>query len=126
MHSSADRSSVTRTTVVSVTRALLPCAATAVALALAAPEAMAQRRSAAAPRTAWGSPALSGLWGNDSLTPLKLKRPGGLAGREFYTDDERRELSRGAAQRWVDAFFPELERTINGEFDEEVWMEPGS
>jgi hypothetical protein len=92
-----------------------------VVLVLTIPAAMAQPL-ASVPRTEWGTPDLRGLWQNNSLTPLE--RPPALGEREFYTDEELRELSRGAVQRYVDGFFSEQERRISGE-NTEIWMEPG-
>lgn len=73
------------------------------------------------PRTAWGRPALGGVWTNSSLTPLE--RPEEYGEREFHTAEELEELQRGAVQGRIDAL-PEPEATLAVEFSE-VWMEPG-
>jgi hypothetical protein len=44
------------------------------------------------PRTPDGKPDLQGIWSNATLTPLE--RPKGLAAKEFYSDQEFRELAR--------------------------------
>ena len=45
----------------------------------------------AAPKTAWGHPDLQGMWTNSTTTPME--RPAELAGREFFTEEERAELN---------------------------------
>jgi hypothetical protein len=42
------------------------------------------------PRTADGQPSLQGYWTNNTITPLE--RPKGLAGKEFYTEEELQAL----------------------------------
>lgn len=44
------------------------------------------------PRTPDGKPDLQGIWSNATLTPLE--RPKGLGAKEFYSDQEFRELAR--------------------------------
>ena len=44
------------------------------------------------PRTPDGKPDLEGFWSNATLTPLE--RPKGLGAKEFYSDQEFRELAR--------------------------------
>ena len=82
------------------TRATVSCASAVVAaLALAAevPSAAAQARAAPdpgyrAPRTADGQPDISGIWRNDTLTPLE--RPARLGDRAFHTQAEAAEIER--------------------------------
>jgi hypothetical protein len=45
-----------------------------------------------APRTAWGTPDLTGIWTNAYDVPLQ--RPSTYAGKEFFTDEERAELDK--------------------------------
>ena len=63
-------------------------------MALAAGSAAAQTKASAAaykaPRNAFGQPDLSGFWSNATLTPMM--RPGALAGKSVYTDDEVKKL----------------------------------
>jgi len=57
------------------------------------------------PRTAWGDPDLSGMWVNNTATPLQ--RPAAFAGKETLTDEELDELKKKAAAvlDGGDAFF---------------------
>ena len=48
------------------------------------------------PRTADGKPALQGIWGDNTLTPLQ--RPKNLGAKEFYTDQELAELTKRTRQ----------------------------
>jgi hypothetical protein len=49
------------------------------------------------PRTADGHPDLQGVWTNNSVTPLE--RPKDLAAKEFYTEDELRNLAKQERER---------------------------
>jgi hypothetical protein len=57
------------------------------------------------PRTPWGDPDLSGMWVNNTATPLE--RPDAFQGKETLTDEELQELKRKAAEvlDGGDAFF---------------------
>ena len=67
-----------------------------VALALPGPAAAGQASAPAdgyrAPRTPDGQPDISGIWRNDTLTPLE--RPSRLGDKAFYTDEEIADLER--------------------------------
>jgi hypothetical protein len=52
---------------------------------------------ATVPRTAWGSPDLSGIWNSKTLTPLE--RPARFADKEFLTDEEIAAIERANAQQ---------------------------
>src|SRR5258706_11476205 len=49
-----------------------------------------QRASGDTFRTPWGGPDLQGIWTDEFQTPLQ--RPARLAGKEFFTDEERAKL----------------------------------
>src|SRR5689334_3158153 len=53
-------------------------------------------KASALPRTSDGKPDLSGVWTNNTLTPLE--RPKNLGAKEFYTDQEIAELTKRARQ----------------------------
>ncbi len=54
-----------------------------------------------APRTVDGQPDISGIWRNDTLTPLE--RPAGLGDQEFYTEEEASDIeSRSREMREAD------------------------
>jgi hypothetical protein len=57
------------------------------------------------PRTPWGDPDLSGMWVNNTATPLE--RPEAFQGKETLTEEELQELKRKAAEvlDGGDAFF---------------------
>ena len=57
-----------------------------IVLAAAAVSANAQNAAAQVPHAADGHPDLSGIWTNASITPFE--RPGDLAGKEFFTEQE--------------------------------------
>ncbi len=63
---------------------LVMVAVVALAPAMAAAQAAAETPSL---RTAWGDPALSGIWDFRSITPLQ--RPEAFAEREFLTEPPR-------------------------------------
>lgn len=75
------------------------------------------------PRTAWGDPNLQGVWTNQTPTPLE--RPAGLAGKEFFTEEEAAEFERTSLARLlnglaVSGLSTELE--LSGELSE-IWLE---
>ena len=49
-----------------------------------------------APRTADGQPDISGIWTNDTLTPLE--RPARLGDQAFYTEEEAAEIEHGGRE----------------------------
>jgi hypothetical protein len=62
--------------------------------------AAAQAAARKTPRTAWGHPDLTGLWTNDTFTPLQ--RPAALAGKAFFTKEEVEELNKALTANGVD------------------------
>ena len=74
------------------------------------------------PRTAWGRPALGGIWINGSLTPVE--RPEEFGDREFLTLEEVAELQRVAVEERI-AAIPEPEATLGVE-QGEAWFEPAA
>ena len=72
-------------------RGFMAWAAVAAVLALA-PSAAFGQDGYSAPRTPFGHPDLSGIWTNNSATPLE--RPEQLAGRTTLSDEELAELTR--------------------------------
>ena len=72
-------------------RGFMAWAAVAAVLALA-PSAVFGQDGYSAPRTPFGHPDLSGIWMNNSATPLE--RPEQLAGRTTLSDEELAELTR--------------------------------
>src|SRR6202051_630092 len=82
-------------------------AALAVALLMPTPAAGQARAPAAKPatvgkgytppRTPDGQPDLQGVWTNNTVTPLE--RPKGLAGKEFYTEEELQALAKKERER---------------------------
>ena len=49
-----------------------------------------------APRTADGLPDISGIWTNDTLTPME--RPARLGDQAFYTEEEAAEIERSGRE----------------------------
>ena len=71
---------------------LIACSLTAAALVTLAPAgAVAQTEALSAPRTAWGSPDLQGVWDFRSLTPME--RPEELAGDERFSPEQAAEFA---------------------------------
>jgi len=52
------------------------------------------------PKTAWGDPDLQGIFTNATITPFE--RPAEVAGKEFLTEKEARELEARAAESRID------------------------
>jgi len=66
-----------------------------------------------APRTVDGQPDISGIWRNDTLTPLE--RPAGLGDREFYTEAEASDIeARGREMREADNAPGATRTTVGG------------
>ena len=66
-----------------------------------------------APRTVDGQPDISGIWRNDTLTPLE--RPAGLGDQAFYTEEEASEIeARGREMREVDNAPGATRTTVGG------------
>src|SRR5262245_57452407 len=94
-------------------------AVTAAAMAfgtLASLSAQAPRpKTAASPKTPWGHPDLQGRWTTATLTPLE--RPSELGAKEFFTEDEAREYSKTALDRFLKQNNLVDEAAISGEFE---------
>ena len=79
-----------------------------------------------APRTVDGQPDISGIWRNDTLTPLE--RPSGLGDQEFYTEEEASEIeARGRAMREADNAPGAARTTVGGSLDQGYnwfWSDP--
>ncbi|MYK87788.1 MAG: hypothetical protein F4018_05250, partial [Acidobacteria bacterium] len=76
-------------------RSFTAWAALAAVLALA-PVAAFGQNDYTAPRTPFGQPDLSGIWMNNSATPME--RPEQLAGRATLSDEELAELTQRIAE----------------------------
>jgi len=57
-----------------------------------APDTKASDKAGPVPKTAWGTPDLSGIWTNSFDVPLQ--RPPKYAGKEFFSEEERAELDK--------------------------------
>ena len=73
--------------------------------------------------TPWGDPDLQGVWTNQTPTPLE--RPAGLAGKEFFTEEEAVEFERTSLTRLLrgigaSGLSEELE--LSGELTE-IWLD---
>ena len=69
-----------------------------------------------APRTVDRQPDISGIWRNDTLTPLE--RPSGLGDQEFYTEEEASEIeTRGREMREADSAPGATRTTVGGSLD---------
>ena len=73
--------------------------------------------------TSWGDPDLQGVWTNQTPTPLE--RPAGLAGKEFFTEEEAAEFERTSLTRLLrglgaSGLSEELE--LSGELTE-IWLD---
>src|SRR6266446_4044786 len=55
------------------------------------------RKTWTPPRTADGQPDLQGVWTNNTVTPLE--RPKELAGKEFYTESELKDIQKQERER---------------------------
>ena len=65
-----------------------------------------------APRTADGQPNISGIWTNDTLTPLE--RPAWLPDKEFFTEEEAAEVERRGTEAREQDNAPGGRRTVAG------------
>ena len=66
----------------------------------------------APPRTAWGDPALDGIWDFRSITPLE--RPAEFAAREFLTTEEAANLEQATIERELELLHRPARRTRAG------------
>ena len=89
--------------------ALVVVASVALAPALAAAQSAAETPSL---RTAWGDPALSGIWDFRSITPLQ--RPEQFADREFLTAEEAANLEQATVDRELELLLRPARRTQAG------------
>ena len=95
-------------------------AAVLLASAMAAPPSAAQEGSATdpayrAPRTPDGQPDISGIWTNETLTPLE--RPARLGDKAFYTEAEAAEMGQSGRTSYDRDGAPGNRRTVAGQFD---------
>ena len=76
------------------------------------------------PRTADGQPDLSGLWTNDTITPIE--RPASMQGREFLSEDEIAAMEANLARRREEAD-NNIEVTAGGNIGgyNQVWLDSG-
>ena len=82
-------------------------------VALAPVSAAAQSaNTTASPRTAWGDPALQGIWDFRSITPLQ--RPEEFSDREFLTAEEAANLEQATADREAELLNRPAQRTEAG------------
>ena len=108
-----------------------------IALVAVAPASAAAQSTAAAPslRTAWGDPALSGIWDFRSITPLQ--RPAEHADREFLTEEEAANLEQATIDRERELLLRPARRTRAGgnvDFGEDgalgayndLWLDQGT
>ena len=92
----------------------LAAALVVVGVAALGPAMAAAQSAAEAPplRTAWGDPALSGIWDFRSITPLQ--RPEEFADREFLTEEEAANLEQATVDRELELLLRPARRTRAG------------
>ena len=92
----------------------LAAALVVVGVAALGPAMAAAQSAAEAPslRTAWGDPALSGIWDFRSITPLQ--RPVEFTDREFLTEEEAANLEQANADRELELLLRPARRTRAG------------
>ena len=81
-------------------------------LALTPALAAGQENTQASLRTAWGDPALHGIWDFRSITPLQ--RPEQYADREFLTEEEAAGLEQATVDRELELLLRPAQRTRAG------------
>ena len=93
----------------SLAAALVVIAVMALAPAIGAAQSTAAVPS---PRTAWGDPALSGIWDFRSITPLQ--RPEEFADRDYLSEEEAASLEQATVDRELELLLRPARRTSAG------------
>ena len=93
-------------------RCLVAVSIVVAVLALAPALAAGQENTQASLRTAWGDPALQGIWDFRSITPLQ--RPEQHADREFLTEEEAAGLEQATVDRELELLLRPARRTRAG------------
>ena len=74
-------------------------------------------RAAAAPKTAWGDPDISGVWTSDAAIGIPMQRPDRFNGRAELTDEEFRDKEKADAARRTSA-----ENAIGSFRNDNAWL----